>query len=195
MRKVIILCFCVALVSCEQNATKEVSTKTDTSSAKAPEPLPKAEVPPREVILKDIETLEKELYAAQELNEEKAKKMISLYETYYNYYYKDLGCADYLFKAGEIAENINQPYRAIGFYTKCYEEYPMFKYNNLCLFRMANLYDYKLNDYVKAKALYQEVMEKFPKTPLAKDADAAIKMMGKSDQQMIQEFEKKNKVK
>ncbi|MGZ3863364.1 MAG: tetratricopeptide repeat protein [Bacteroidia bacterium] len=195
MRKVLAFCFCAALASCNQNATKETAAKTDTSTVKVPEPLPKAEVPPREVILKDIENLEKELYASQELNEEKAKKMISLYETYYNYYYKDLGCADYLFKAGEIAENINQPYRAIGFYTKCYEEYPMFRYNNLCLFRMANLYDYKLNNYIKAKALYMEVKEKFPKTDLAKDADAAIKMMGKSDQQMIQEFEKKNKVK
>jgi tetratricopeptide (TPR) repeat protein len=196
MRITSILCFSVLLFSsCNQTAVKENLKAADSAEVKVPEPIAKADIPTKESLLKEIPALEKELYALQELDIEKAKKMVSLYEAYYNYYFKDYACADYLFKAGEISENINQPYRAIGFYTKCYEEYPAYKLNNLCLFRMANLYDFKLNNYVKAKALYMEVMAKFPKTDLAKDADAAIKMMGKSDQQMIEEFEKKNKVK
>ena len=192
MQKTFLSVSVILLLGCNQNADKE-SVKP--ASTNVPEPLAKVVVLPKEELLKKIGELEKELYSAEELNETKAKKMISLYEMYYQNYFKDPVCADYLFKAGEIAENINQDYRAIGFYTKCYEEYPAYKLNELCLFRMANLYDFKLNNYIKAKALYMEVMTKYPKTDLAKDADAAIKMMGKSDQQMLKEFEKKNGIK
>lgn len=196
MQRVILFVYgAILLTNCQQNPGNENTKVANDSLTKVTEPIAKVEVLPKAELSKKIEELEKELYAAQELNEDKAKKMISLYETYYQNYFKDQVCADYLFKAGELAENINQAYRAIDFYTKCYEEYPAYKLNNLCLFRMANLYDFKLNDYIKAKALYMEVKEKYPKTDLAKDADAAIKMMGKSDQQMVKEFEKKNGVK
>ena len=196
MQKIITLCFVTALlISCDRNSGKEEIKQASDSVAKPAEPITKVEVPAKEELQKQITDLEKELYASQELNIDKAKKMISLYEVYYQNYFKDYRCADYLFKAGEISENIDQAYRAIGFYTKCYEEYPAYKMNNLCLFRMANLYDFKLSNYIKAKALYMEVKEKYPKTDLAKDADAAIKMMGKSDKDMIKEFEKKNGVK
>ena len=195
MQKVILCAVVLLLLSCNQNGNNTDSKQASDSTAKVPEPIAKVEIPSKADLTKQITELEKELYAAQELNADKAKKMISLYELYYQNYFKDYACADYLFKAGELTENINQAYRAIGFYTKCYEEYPAYKLNNLCLFRMANLYDYKLNNYIKAKALYLEVKEKFPKTDLAKDADAALQMMGKSDQQMIKEFENKNGVK
>jgi hypothetical protein len=196
MQKVIALCFVgLLLTGCDPNSRKERAKQITDSVSPVIEPITKVEIPSKVDLAKQINELEKELYAAQELNEDKAKKMVSLYETYYQNYFKDYACADYLFKAGELSENINQAYRAIGFYTKCYEEYPAYKLNGLCLFRMANLYDYKLSNYIKAKALYLEVKEKFPKSDLAKDADAAIKIMGKSDSEMIKEFEKKNGVK
>lgn len=173
---------------------KKVLINGDTIE-KPKEQLVVAKVPERDSLLKQIAALEKELYASEQLNEAKAKKMVSLYEVFYQNYHKYPEAPDFLFKAGEITENINQPYRAIEFYTHCYEEYPNYKFSAECLFRMANLYDYKLNNYVKAKALYEEVKVQFPKSNLAKDADAAIKLMSKSDQQMIREFEKKNGVK
>lgn len=196
MQKIIILCFVVLLVGgCNQNKeTTAVKSIADTI-AKPAEPIVNPEVPAQKDLAKQITDFEKELYASQELNEDKAKKMVSLYELYHQNYFKDQTCADYLFKAGELTENINQPYRSIGFYTKCYEEYPAFKLSAECLFRMANLYDYKLSNYIKAKALYQEVQVKFSKSPWAKDAAAAIVLMGKSDQEMIKDFEKKNNVK
>jgi len=187
--------FSFVLFSCNQNATGNSKTSNDTIAKPPVDSIAKTEIPDRNDLLKQIATLEKELYASQELNADKAKKMISLYESYYQNYHKYPEAPDYLFKAGELAENIDQAYRAIGFYTRCYEEYPAYKLSAECLFRMANLYDYKLNNYLKAKALYEEVKVQFPKSPLAKDADAAIKLMGKTDKEMIKEFEKKNGVK
>ncbi|HXB42021.1 MAG TPA: hypothetical protein VNZ49_15875 [Bacteroidia bacterium] len=196
MKKVFFSVSVLFFASCNQKPdSKESIVTKDSTIAQPVEHIVPKEVPGREDLLKQIEAMEKELYATEELNQDKAKKMVSLYELYYQNYHKYPETPDFLFKAGEITENINQPYRAIKFYTECYEEYPAFKFSAECLFRMANLYDYKLNNYIKAKALYEEVKVQFPKSPMAKDADAAIKLMTKSDQDMIKEFEKKNGVK
>jgi len=179
--------------NCSQNTESGKTKQVTDTIAKPAEPVAKVDIPEREDLLKQIKDSEKELYAATELNTDKAKKMISLYESFYRNYHNFSECPEYLFKAAELAENIEQPYRAIKFYTICYEDYANFKLSAECLFRMANLYDFKLNNYIKAKALYMEVKVKFPKTHWATDADGAIKMMGKSDSEMIKEFEKKNK--
>lgn len=192
MKKLFALILLGGLASCGSDpAEKSPVGKQDSARMQLP---PSAPVPARDSLVQQITALEKELYAAEKLDEQKAKHIVNLYEKYYQNYHRFSETPDYLFKAGEITENLNQPYRAIGFYTHCYEEYPSFKFQAECLFRMANLYDYKLNDYIKAKALYQEVIEKYPKSQLAKDAEAAIRLMGKSDQEMIREFEKKNKI-
>lgn len=187
----------VLLLACNGPEESKTTVVNKDSAAKITEAanLAKVKAPARDTLLQQITSLEKELYASEVLNEEKAKKMVSLYEQYYQFYHRYPETPDFLFKAGEITENINQPYRSINFYTRCYEEYPQFKYAAECLFRMANLYDYKLSNYIKAKALYEEVKVQYPKSQMAKDADAAIQLMGKSDQQLIKEFEKKNGVK
>jgi len=183
------------LLSCNQETGSKESLPAGDTVEKKRQQITQPGVPKKEDLLKQITDLEKELFASEQLNEDKAKKMVSLYELFYQNYHLSSETPDFLFKAGEITENINQPYRSINFYTKCYEEYPAFKYSAECLFRMANLYDYKLSNYVKARALYEEVKVQFPKSQMAKDADAAIKLMSKSDQDMIKEFEKKNGIK
>jgi TolA-binding protein len=161
-----------------------------------PAPPPKTDVPSQEELQNQIKEMEKVLYASEVLDVNKAKQMIRLYDLYHKNYYKDNVCPDYLFKAGEISENINQYNRAADFYRMCCAEYnDNFKLRGECLFRLANMYDYKLNDYIRAKQTYQQVIEQYPKTQLAKDAGAAIKMMGKSDADMVREFERKNAAK
>ena len=195
MKKLFFVLVVIFFISCKQNtgSTEVITTK---DSAVVPlEHIVQKEAPKRDDLLKQIADLEKELFASEKLDAKKAAKMVNLYDLYYQHYHLYPETPDFLFKAGELTENINQPYRAINYYTHCYEEYPAFKFSAECLFRMANLYDYKLNNYIKAKALYTEVKEQFPKSQMAKDADAAIKLMSKTDQEMIKEFEKKNGIK
>jgi tetratricopeptide (TPR) repeat protein len=197
MKKLVLFLPVLFLLSCNQTEEPKVVTVTKDSMEKIVEAsnLKKAEAPMREVLLQQIATMEKELYASETLDKEKAKKIVTLYSQYYQFYHKYPETPDFLFKAGEITENINEPYRSIDFYFRCYDEYPQFKYAGEALFRLANLYDYKLKNYIKAKELYEEVKIQYPGTQMAKDADAAMQLMGKSDQQLIREFEKKNSVK
>ena len=196
-----ILCFVVfgmMLSFCHQNGQEKKQTTQqvkDTSKAKLTElpPPVETEVPSRVDLQNQIKAMEKELFASEQLDVNKARAMIRLYDTYHKNYYKDFVCPDYLFKAGEISENINQFNRAAQFYGMCCTEYnDNFKYRAECLFRLANVYDYRLNDYVRAKHTYTQVIEQYPKTQLARDAAAAIKMMGRSDQDMVRSFERQN---
>ena len=50
-----------------------------------------------------------------------------------------------------------------------------------------------LNDDAKAKIIYEEVIAKYPNLSYANDAKAAINNLGKTDEELIKEFEKKNK--
>lgn len=190
---------CFVFSSCNQNQTEAnhaPKKRVDTTRARLtelPPPPPGTEIPSQVDLQKQIKEMEKELFASEVLDVTKAKKMIRLYDTYHKNYPKDWECPDYLFKAGEISENMNQYNRAAQFYKMCCYEYnDNFKYRSLCLFRLANVYDTKLNDYIHAKEVYTQVKEQYPKTQLAKDADAAMRMMGKSDADIVREFERKN---
>ena len=200
---ILIVGFVFTFSSCNQNQVEEknkAATQTKDSAkpklTELPPPPPETEVPSQIELQKQIKEMEKELFASEVLDVNKAKKMIRLYDTYHKHYNLDWECPDYLFKAGEISENINQYNRAAQFYKMCCYEYnDNFKYRSLCLFRLANVYDYKLNEYVKAKETYKQIIEQYPKTQLAQDAQAAIKMIGKSDADMVREFERKNATK
>ena len=197
-----ILIVCVLVFSCnnqkEPETNKAATPTTDTSKQRLtelPPPPPPTEIPSQIELQKQIQEMEKELYKSEVLDVTKGKQMIRLYDTYHKNYPKDWECPDYLFKAGEISENMNQYNRAAQFYKMCCYEYnDNFKYRSLCLFRLANVYDTKLNDYIHAKEVYTQIKEQYPKTQLAKDADAAIRMMGKSDADIVREFERKNAV-
>ena len=197
MRVLFLVIVGLIMFSCTQNnEDKEVAKTTDITRVKAtelPPPPPKVEVPSQEELQNQIKAMEKVLYASEVLDVNKAKQMIRLYDTYHKNYYLDFVCPDYLFKAGEISENIGQYNRAADFYRMCCAEYnDNFKLRAECMFRLANVYDYKLNDYIHAKDVYRQVTEQYPKTQLAKDAAAAIKMMGKSDIDIVRGFERKN---
>ncbi|MBK6985368.1 MAG: hypothetical protein IPH32_11690 [Bacteroidetes bacterium] len=60
---------------------------------------------------------------------------------------------------------------------------------------LAQLYDdaTKLNNEEEAAKYYRQVIREYPKSTFAEDAKAAIKNFGKTDEQLIQEFLKKNK--
>ena len=63
------------------------------------------------------------------------------------------------------------------------------------MFLLAQLYDdaSMLNDESEARTLYHQIIREYPESPYANDAKACIKNLGKTDEQLIEEFMKKNK--
>jgi len=176
--------------SCSGNKTevKEEQKKEDPTAVVGKEPT-------HDERIAIIKAYEDTMRAASRLDPRIGKAVITAYMDFVKVYFQDTLCADYTFKAAEIADNMDSPDKAIELYKEVYNSYTKFPYRPEALFRIANIYELKLNDYANAKLYYNDVITYFPKSPLADGAKAALKNMGKTDTELIREFEKKNGVK
>ncbi len=141
---------------------------------------------------KEVIQLEKELFGddAKEADEEKALKLTKLYNDFAENYPKDSLSPDYLYKSAEIISNIGDSKKAIVNYDIIIKEYPNYKKVPYCYFMKGFVYDNKLKDMKKAEKAYNQFIEKYPNHDLADDAEMSIKFLGKSNEEIIKEFEK-----
>lgn len=149
-------------------------------------------VDPKVELVNKINALEREMHASPQLDKLKAAIAIQAYSDYEKSYPADSVTPDYLFKAGEIATAIQQYSQAIGFYKTITEKYPNYKLVQESLFLQAALLDNYLSEDAKAKVIYEQVIAKYPKSNYASDAKSAINNLGKTDEELIKEFRKKN---
>jgi len=148
---------------------------------------------PREKFIEQIKQNETKMHASAQLDPNLGMLSVKAYSDFAKMFPEDSLTPDFLFKAGEIATACQQYSQAMIYYTGITEKYPDFKLAPESLYLQANLLDNFLNDDVKAKIVYEKVIAKYPTLPYAEDAKAAIQNLGKSDEELIKEFEKKNK--
>ncbi len=122
-------------------------------------------------------------------------KALLTYSSFATNFPDDTMAAYCLFRAANYASNLNQYQRALSIYDTISKKYPNFKGGAECLFNQAFIYDDKLKDTAHAHKFYQMVIDKYPHTKLDSDAHAAISQLGKSTDEIIREFEEKNKAK
>lgn len=146
----------------------------------------------REQYLDQIKKVEVEMHKSPEINNVTAGLAIKAYTDYATSFPTDSLTPDYLFKAGEIATATQQYPQALNYYKNITEKYPTFKYIQESLYLQGFLLDNYLNDDAKAKIIYEAVIAKYPTSSFANDAKAAISNLGKSDEELIKEFKKKN---
>lgn len=151
-----------------------------------------AKEPPREMYLNQIKKLEEEMHKSAQLNNVTGNLAIKAYSDYVLFFPNDTVAPDYLFKAAEIATATQQYPQALIYYQNITSKYPNYKLIQESLYLQGYLLDNFLNDEAKAKLIYEEVIQKYPASAYANDAKAAIKNLGKSDEELIKEFKKKN---
>ncbi|MDF2436535.1 MAG: hypothetical protein K0Q95_911 [Bacteroidota bacterium] len=161
----------------EKNEQKAEAQKTD----------------PRDALLNQINKYESEMHKSVTLNPNTAALAVKAYDDFAKYYPNDSLTPDFLFKAGEISTANQQYKQALGYYQTITSKYPDFKLQAESLYLQGYLMDNFLNDDAGAKLIYEQVIQKYPDLPYASDAKAAIKNLGKSDEELIKEFEKKNR--
>ncbi|MBP7810664.1 MAG: tetratricopeptide repeat protein [Bacteroidia bacterium] len=137
------------------------------------------------------------ILAATEVNPEVGNKAVKAFADFAFYCANDTLAPIFLLKAGQIAASINNLPQAQVCFEKCYKDFPDFKNRGAAMFLLAQLYDEasQLNDEEQARELYGKIINSFPNTEWAKNADAARALIGKTDEQIIKEFEAKNKKK
>ncbi|HWY11277.1 MAG TPA: tetratricopeptide repeat protein [Bacteroidia bacterium] len=137
------------------------------------------------------------ILAANEIDKKVANKAIKAFADFSFYCPTDTLAPIFLLKAGQIAQSINNLPQAQLSFERVINDFPNFKNRGAAMFLLAQLYDEPsmLNDEEKARELYGQIINTFPGTDWAKNADDARSLLGKTDEQIIKEFEKKNKKK
>lgn len=135
------------------------------------------------------------LLTETEVNLGSANKAIRAFTDLAQYCPQDSMSAMYLIKTAQVAQAIHNVPQAKTALDKCIADYPNFKDRPAAMFLLAQLYDEVtyLNNEEQAKVLYQQIVDEYPKSPWAANAKSALSFIGKTDAEIIKEFEKKNK--
>lgn len=138
-----------------------------------------------------IKSLEKELFSGKQMfNDSAALAVVEYYNEYANAYPDDSLSPDYLFRAGEVSLSLNEAVKSIGYFKRVCDQYPQFEKAPYSLFLQAYVLDNHIND-KRAGEVYRDFIEKYPDHPMVKDAEFSIQNLGKSDEELIREFEAK----
>lgn len=143
----------------------------------------------------DIKKMETELFSSTITAPDlvKAKQLADMYITYANEHPEDTIAPDFLFKAADINMNLNNPTITIGLFDDIIVNYPNYKNIASAMFLKGFVYEDQLNDYPNAKKCYLEFLDRFPDSDFADDAVVSLNNLGKSPEELIKEFEMKNK--
>ncbi len=146
---------------------------------------------PKTKKLTEIKTLEDELFSDESkmIDRTQANELIGLYIAYTDEFPEDTEAAEYLFKAGDMAMNLNMPRKAVQVFDRILNDYPNFEKTPQCLFLKGYVYENNLGDLQTAKEIYEEFIEKYPDDEFADDAEVSIKNLGKTPEELIKEFE------
>lgn len=122
-----------------------------------------------------------------------AKELVPAYLKYVNTFPQDSISPDYLYKAAEISQGLGQGNQSVKYYEQFLADYPNNKRTNIALFQMAFVYENVVQNKEMAVKYYKEFLEKYPDHELAASAEVSIANIDKSPEELIKEFETKNK--
>jgi len=148
-----------------------------------------------ELYFKEAKAMDSVLMKTTALQKELAERAIHTFTVFATQCKNDSLAPVFLIKSGQVAQSIGNYKQAEYLFKTCSTEFPNFRNRGAVLFLLAQLYDdaHMLNNEAEAKKWYEEIISTYPKTAWERDAKASIQNLGKTDEQLIQEFLKKNK--
>ncbi|MDD5507928.1 MAG: tetratricopeptide repeat protein [Bacteroidales bacterium] len=141
---------------------------------------------------KQIKDLEAEIFSAtgQTINADMTVQLVDAYVKYADAYPGEKKSAEFLFNAGNVAMNLLDPRKAISIFDRILQNYPDNERIPHCLFLKAFIYENQLNQLGQAEMLYKEFLEKYPGHEFADDAELSLKNLGKSPEELLEQFQK-----
>ena len=116
--------------------------------------------------------------------------MVKTYLDFITHFPTDAYSPDYLFKAAEISMNLNQNEKAIELFLKLHDFYPNCVKAPFALYLAGFVSENKLYDTAMARKYYNQLIAQYPDKPIANDAKNTLKNLGKTDEQIVRDFEK-----
>jgi len=155
---------------------------------------PKLEVNEGINLADSISYYEKSLFGdnSKKIDRNDAVKLAGFYESYALENKQDTLAPYYLFKSADINMNMRRPRAAIKSFDIILKDYPDFEKAPSALFLKAFVFEDQLGDIVSASRFYRLFIEKYPDSDFADDAAISLKYLGKTPEELIEEFEKNN---
>ncbi|MDA3819689.1 MAG: hypothetical protein PF590_04420 [Candidatus Delongbacteria bacterium] len=179
--------FVVFLLSACNQKDKEQSTETETTE-QDPET-----VQSKDEMQKQIIKHEKVLHKVDELDVSKANDMIRLYLKYASQYKQDSLVPEYLFRAAELAMNVDRPYDAVAYLQRIEKNYTGFDKIPWVVYLTGFIYDSMLNEDETAEMYYNRFLDNWPDHERAEEVRMLKSYLHMSDKEIIDRFEKSNK--
>ena len=148
----------------------------------------------RKSLISSIDSIQSKMINQQtrELDKGLASKEITAYQDFVKKFPDDSLSAEYLFRSSDLSRALGDNRSAIKYLGDVCKSYPAFKKIPECLFLQGYYYQEYFKDTVQAKNFYLQLISKYPNHAFVDDAQALMKMFGKSEQDIINDFEKKN---
>lgn len=125
------------------------------------------------------------------VNAQAAQEFIWSAEVLATFLPKDARAPELLFKAGDVAGAMGDYAQCLQLFERINEQYPAYEKSAQVLFMRAFTLDDRLGQLEAAKALYEAFLEKYPDDELAASARFSLENLGKSEEEIIQEFLRK----
>jgi TolA-binding protein len=146
-------------------------------------------------LLTNARRMDSVLLNETEADAAKGNEAIAAFTDFAYYCKSDSMSPVYLIKTAQVARAVKNIPQAKTALDHCIAEYPSFSNRPAALFLLAQLYeeDNYMNDPQEARRLYQQIIDDYPKSEWAASARGALRFVGKSDQEIMNELKKKNK--
>ncbi|MBL7942829.1 MAG: hypothetical protein JNM00_08690 [Flavobacteriales bacterium] len=118
-----------------------------------------------------------------------ASELMRKYQDFYNFYPDDQHSANYLFRAADVARGMKKPKVCIDLLTTLHDAFPSNPRRDQVAFLVAFEYEQGLRDTVTAKAHYQKVIELYPESPWAREAETNLTLLEMTEAEMLEFLE------
>ena len=144
---------------------------------------------------KEIQNLEARLYDSPETYDRKtATELMNAYVNFHAAAPGDTRAPDRLFKAAEIALQLGEYQKSLAYFREVHDNYPDYRNRPLALFFQGNIYDDNLDNDARAGEIYREFLQKYPDHAFSEDVKILLNNLGKSDAELLREFELRDSV-
>lgn len=201
--RIIILFFVSSLIACQtqdfstQISNLQASLKASSSATMQTEAIEKFKKAfPDMAALKTqlsglIEEVKGKIYdeSTNRLDPELSADYIEKCDLYAQLLPEDEQSPKLLFQAGETARSARNFSKALQIYDKIYTQYPNYEKAPQALFLKGFTLDNDLKQHDKARVIYEDFLAKFPNDDFADDTQFLLSNLGKSDDEIIKNFE------
>lgn len=141
----------------------------------------------------ELVTIENSLFGEQtELNDSIARLFLQKADQFTKEYKNDPKTPEVLFKQGEVLNGLKSYNFAIRKFQQVFLVYPKSSKAAESIFLCGFIYDTYLQNYEEAGNYYRKFIRMYPNHSFVKDAKTSLENLGKTPEELVKEFEKKN---